>query len=92
MLMDDEDDRDRIYDPVIYDVMRDIANRVMGRYLAWQRSTSGAQADHWRDERLRVRMAIRDVNPDSRRAVEAMTARLRETLRTMPESAPALVS
>lgn len=82
-------EQDRLYDPMIYDIMRETANRVIGRYLVWQRGTTGREAQHWQDERIRTRLAVRAVDPDSRRAVEAKTAELRETLRRMPEHAPA---
>ncbi|MCI1642821.1 MAG: hypothetical protein LKI27_09145 [Actinomyces sp.] len=87
--MSQDDERDRIYDPMIYDIMREIANQVIGRYLVWQRAATGREAQHWQDERIRTRLAVEAVNADSRRAVEAKTAELRETLRHMPEHAPA---
>jgi hypothetical protein len=82
--MGQSDERDRLYDPMIYDVMRETANRVIGRYLVWQRAATGGEAQHWQDERIRTRLAVRMVDPDNRRAVEAMTAELRETLRVFP--------
>ena len=81
---------DRLYDPMIFDIMRETANRVVANYVAWEREARDpAEARHWQDARIRTRLAVRAVDPDSRRAVEAKMAELRETLRRMPEHAPA---
>lgn len=83
-------EQDRLYDPMIDDIMREMANRVIADYVAWERGARDpAEAQHWQDERIRTRLAVRAVDPDSRRAVEAKTAELRETLPRMPEHAPA---
>lgn len=87
----DDNQQDRVYDPMIYDVMRELANQVMGRYLAWERQASTpVEAEHWQDMRLRTRLEVRAVNPDSRSAVEAKTNQLGEILKSMPEQAPVL--
>lgn len=89
--MDEKDERDRVYDPMIYDIMRETANQIIANYLAWEREAATVdEAGHWRSERFRTRLEIRAVDPDSRRAVEAKTAELREVLSRMPEHAPAV--
>lgn len=85
------DDDDRLYDPMAYDVMREMANLVIGRYVAWEREAKiPSEAAHWQEERLRIRREVRAVNPDSRSAVEAKTEELTATYRGMPEHAPAI--
>lgn len=83
-------EQDRRCDPMIYDTMRETANRVIGRYLVWQRAATGREARHWQDERIRTRLEVRAVDPDDRREVEAKTAELRERFRRMPRHAPTL--
>lgn len=72
------------------DLVEATANRVIGRFLVWERATTGEEARHWRDERIRTRLEVRAVDPDDRRAVEAKTAELRQQLAQMPDSAPVL--
>ena len=85
------DDDDRLYDPMAYDVMREMANLVIGRYVVWEREAeTPSEAAHWQEEWLRTYEEVRAVNPDSRSAVEAKTAELTATYRSMPEHAPAM--
>lgn len=85
----DEND-DYLYDPMAYDAMRELANRVTGRYIVWERETTGLESKHWQEERIKLRLDLRTVDPDSKSAVEAKTAELREMFRNMPKHAPAL--
>lgn len=78
-------------DPMAYDVMREVANRVIGRYLEWERTTTGMESQRWQDERIRVRLVVRAVDPDDAGAVREKTAELREVLRHMPDKVPVLV-
>lgn len=83
-------DSDRNYDPMIFDIMRETANRVVATYVAWEsEARDESEAAHWQAERFRTRHEVRAVDPDSRRAVEAKTAQLRAELARMPEHAPA---
>lgn len=86
--MSELDEQDRYYDPMIFDIMRELANQVIGRYVVWNRETTGEAAQHWLDEMIRTRREVQAVDPDSRRAVEAKTAELREQFKAMPEHAP----
>ncbi|QWW19456.1 hypothetical protein I6B53_10305 [Schaalia sp. 19OD2882] len=85
-------DEDHYHDPMIYDVMRELANQVVAGYLAWEReATTPEEKAHWQEERFRTRLEVRAVDVDNLRAVKAMTAKLRDELAAMPEHAPAFV-
>lgn len=89
--MSDQLDSDRNYDPMIFDVMRETANRVVAMYVAWEdEAADPREAAHWQAERFRTRHEVRAVDPDSLRAVQAKFAQLREELAAMPEHAPAI--
>lgn len=82
---------DKHFDPMIYDVMRELSTQIVGRYSAWERQAATArEAKHWHEEWLRVRREAREVDPRSRSAIEAKTSELRETLRQLPIDSPAL--
>lgn len=82
---------DQNFDPMIYDVMRELTTQVVGTYSAWEsEATTEREAKHWRAEWLRVRSEARGVNPRSRAAIEAKTAELQEVLRGLPAHAPTL--
>lgn len=74
---------------MLYDVMRELATQLGGRYVEWMdEATSGAEEAHWQGEHARVTRAVRAVDPDSRSAIEAHTAKLRAELAAMPRHAP----
>ncbi|MGP9529444.1 hypothetical protein [Glutamicibacter sp. AOP5-A2-18] len=82
---------DQNFDPMIYDVMRELSTRVAGRYVAWEdQASNDGEANHWREEWLRVEKEAREVNPRSRAAIEAKTAELRQVLLELPVDAPTL--
>nr|CRY94595.1 hypothetical protein [uncultured prokaryote] len=82
---------DKHFDPMIYDVMRELSTQIVGRYSAWEtEAATEREAKHWHEEWLRVRNEARAVDSRSRSAIEAKTAELRETLRQLPTKAPAL--
>ncbi|TAP28414.1 hypothetical protein [Arthrobacter sp. S41] len=82
---------DQNFDPMIYDVMRELTTQIVGRYSAWQReAATEREANHWREEWLRVRTEAREVDPRSRAAIEAKTAELRQVLLELPVDAPTL--
>lgn len=89
-MSDDNDDRN--YSPVLYDLMLDAARQIGGRYIEWmdQASTEAEQA-HWRAEHFRVMQEAWHVDPDSRSAIETHRAKLHAQLETMPLHAPSLV-
>ncbi len=79
------------FDPMIYDVMRELTTQIVGRYSAWEsEAATEREAKHWRAEWLRVRSEARKVNPRSRAAIEAKTAELRKVLRDLPVHARSL--
>lgn len=83
------DDRD--FSPMIYDVMRELATQLSGRYVEWMREATDVDTrEHWRAEHFRVMREARAVDPDSREAIEAHTAALRAELAAMPRYAPVL--
>ena len=94
MLREGEDmtqNDDQHFDPMIYDVMRELTTQIVGRYSAWEsEATTEREAKHWRAEWLRVRSEAREVNPRSRAAIEAKTAELRQVLRDLPVHAHSL--
>ncbi len=69
---------DRYYDPMIYDVMRELATQVGGAYLARSdRAATPEEEQHWLQvhrEHLREVRAVPAMDLD---AVEAMIAKLR---------------
>ncbi|WP_102510731.1 hypothetical protein [Sanguibacter massiliensis] len=82
---------DRDFSPMLYDVMRELATQLGGRYVEWMdEATSSAAEEHWRAEQFRVMREVRAVDPDSRRAIEAHTEKLRAELAAMPRYAPVL--
>lgn len=82
---------DRDFSPMLYDVMRELATQLGGRYVEWMdEATSSAAEEHWRAEHARVTREVGAVDPDSRHAIEAHTARLRIELAAMPRHAPVL--
>ena len=92
--MDQGVGQDRPYDPMDYDVMREISNQVGGRYVAWETEADeagdAAAAKHWQEEDIRLQLEVDAIHVDNRSAVEAKTAELSELLRSMPVHAPAL--
>lgn len=82
---------DKDFSPMLYDVMRELATQLGGRYVEWMREadTAGAR-EHWRGEQFRVMREVRAVDPDSRQAIEEHTAKLRSELAAMPRHAPVL--
>lgn len=84
---DERDDTD--FSPMIYDVMRELATQLGGRYVEWMdEAASESDQDHWRSEDFRVMREVRAVDPDSRSAIEAHTAKLKGELASMPRYAP----
>ncbi len=82
---------DRDFSPMVYDVMRELATQLGGRYIEWMdEAATSAEKEHWRAEQFRVMLEARAVDPDSRQAIEAHTAKLREELTSMPRYAPVL--
>ena len=89
--MDHVDEDDRLYDPMVYDVMREMSNLVIGRYIAWEREAeTPSEEAHWQEKWLRTYEEVRAVDPDSRSAVEAKTEELTATYRSMPVHAPTI--
>jgi len=82
---------DKDFSPMLYDVMRELATQLGGRYVEWMREAATAvDREHWRSEDFRVMREVRAVDPDSRLAIEEHTAKLRAELAGMPRHAPVL--
>lgn len=82
---------DKDFSPVLYDVMRELATQLGGRYVEWMdEAASSVDEEHWRTEQFRVTREVRAVDPDDRTAIEEHTARLRAELASMPRYAPVL--
>jgi len=82
---------DEDFSPMIYDVMRELATQLGGRFVEWMdEAASEADEAQWQAEHARVTREVRAVDPDSREAIEAHTAKLRAELAAMPRYAPAL--
>ncbi|WP_029067973.1 hypothetical protein [Jonesia quinghaiensis] len=85
---DDVDD-DRVFDPMIYDAMREFATRISGQYVAWKREAKTTEeAEHWQREMLRFNAEVRAVDHRSKSAIEAKRAELRELWASLPVDAP----
>lgn len=82
-------DDDKNFDPMIYDVLREMETRIGGRYNAWADNASTPEEErHWLDEAEKVFRQVRAVDHNSRSAIEAKRAELRELWATMPGEAP----
>ena len=82
-------DDDQDFDPMIYDVMRELAARIGGRYVSWaDAATDPATEQHWLAESYRVDREVRAVNTRSRSAIEAKRDELSRQLAQMPKHAP----
>lgn len=82
---------DKDFSPMLYDVMRELATQLGGRYVEWMdEATSPADEAHWQAEHARVTREVREVDPDSRAAIAAHTEKLRAALAAMPRHAPVL--
>lgn len=79
------------FSPMIYDIMRELATQLGGRYIEWMDEAEDPDArEHWRHEQFRVMREVRAVNPDSLQEIEEHTAKLQAELRAMPRYAPVL--
>jgi len=86
-------DDDQDFDPMIYDVMREFATRIGGRYVSWARqATDPVERQHWLAESYRVDREVRAVNTRSRRAIEAKSDELHRQLAQMPRQAPEMTA
>lgn len=86
-------DDDQVFDPMIYDAMRELATRVSGVYIGWRREArTEAEAEHWLGESVRVTREVRAVDRYSKSAIDAKRAELRELLASLPEHAPAVAA
>lgn len=76
---------------MIYDVMRELATQLSGRYIEWMdQAMSDADEAHWQAEHFRVMREVRAVVPDNLSAIEAHTQKLRAELLDLPLHAPVL--
>lgn len=79
------------FDPMVYDVMRELATQLGGRYIAWADAAANERdAQHWVAEDLRVMREARAINPDDVDAVKHHTLHLTEIIAALPEAAPVL--
>lgn len=86
-------DPDRDYDPMIYDAMRETANVIMGRYIAWEYAASTqAEKDHWSAETNKIQDSLQKVDPDSLCSVRAKQEELKTIFANLPKEAPQLTA
>jgi len=72
------------YDPMIYDALRETANRVAGKYVAWAyRALTAAEDARWMQMVRDVRAEVRDIDTYDESAIRAKTAELTERFRAM---------
>ncbi|MBW9207970.1 hypothetical protein KV097_18685 [Mumia sp. zg.B17] len=72
----------RYYDPMTYDVMRELANRLRGIYIARARKAASSEEDErWSQADRDLIAEVRAVPAMDLDAVTAMTATLRERIR-----------
>lgn len=63
------------YDPMIYDAMREAANRLRGLYVARQNQAGSEQErQHWLEKQIAVRLEADEVDTYSLDAVQALRA------------------
>jgi hypothetical protein len=81
------------YYSMSYDVMRETANRIRGRYIAWANDTADPETEqYWLEKARQVTRDVRQVDPYDEEAIEAKRAGLRELFRSLPRTAPAGVA
>lgn len=69
---------------MIYDVMRELATQLGGLYVErMDEARTSGEREFWRAEQFRVMSEARAVDPDSRAAIEAHTARIKAELGTL---------
>lgn len=79
------------FDPMIYDVMRELATQLRGRYLEWANlATDERAAQHWTDAQVQVLLEARAIDPDDAVAIMEHTAQLEARLADLPREAPIL--
>ena len=73
------------YDPMIYDVLRETANHLRGRYLHLAREAATPDAARrWNEAFTAVGVEVRAVDSRDRVQVERKTAELADRLRALP--------
>ncbi len=82
-------DDDQNVNPMIYDAMRELENRIRGEYVAWQdQAKTPEEAEYWQREILRLSKEVRAVDINSQSAIDAKRAELRELFASLPDQAP----
>lgn len=81
--------RNMEFSPVAYDVMRELATRLSGEYVAWMREASDEVARaHWREQHFRVMDEVDAVDSSDNAAIATHTEKLRREIAGLPECAP----
>lgn len=77
------------YDPMVYDVLRETATQLRGRYLHWSYTAADPdERERWRLEALNVRREVDAVDVYDEAAVRAKTTELADRLRALPPAEP----
>lgn len=67
------------YYSMSYDVMRETANQIRGRYLAWANDAADAETEqYWLEQASQVTREVRQVDPYDEETITAKRAELRE--------------
>lgn len=81
------------YYSMSYDVMRETANQIRGRCLAWANQAETPEAEqHWVEKSLQISKDIQQVDPYDEAAIDVKRAELRELFRSLPAEAPAVAA
>ncbi|MDO5066392.1 MAG: hypothetical protein Q4D96_03835 [Propionibacteriaceae bacterium] len=76
-----------------FDIMKEMATRVCGRYIAWANAASDPETEqYWLEKALQVAADVRQVDPYDEAAITAKRAELRELFRSLPIEAPAVAA
>ena len=81
------------YYSMSYDVMRETANQIRGRYIAWDNAADDSETEqYWLEQASQVTREVRQVDPYDEEAIMAKRAELRELFRSLPAEAPAVAA
>ena len=76
-----------------FDIMKEMATRVCGRYIAWANDAADSETEqYWLEQASQVTREVRQVDPYDEEAIMAKRAELRELFRSLPTEAPAVAA
>lgn len=81
------------YYSMSYEVMREGASLIQGRYIAWANAADDPETEkYWLGKALQVARDVQQVDPYDEAAITAKRAELRELFRSLPVEAPTVAA